>query len=55
MEKEVWPIEVGVRVVRLVFVDPALQQLLARAVAYQVPFRSPLLWKIPASGRIKAC
>lgn len=38
-EKGVWPIEVGVGVVRLVFVHPALQQLLATAVAYQVPFR----------------
>lgn len=51
-KKEIWPIEIGVGVVMLVFVHPAIQQLLATAVAYQVPFRSYPLWKIPASVRI---
>lgn len=55
-EKDVWPIEVGVGVVRLGVVYPVLQQSLATAVASQVPFRPRPLWQmIPVSVRSKTC
>lgn len=51
MEKEAWPIDAGGGVVRLVFVHPALQQLLAAARVCQVPVRSCPLCRQLVSGR----